>query len=69
MLSALRTVLKEFWGLFVDDGLFALSIVIWLFVGWLLPKLGTPPTVAGLIFAAGVALLLIESARRCARKV
>jgi len=56
-----RAVVKEVWGLFVDDGRFALSILVWLVVGWMLPKVGLPPVLAGLLFAAGFAALLTVS--------
>jgi hypothetical protein len=60
----LRVVLQEVWGLFVDDGLFALSILIWLVVGWILPRLGLSPVLTCLLFAAGLAALLTTSALR-----
>jgi hypothetical protein len=50
------------WGLFVDDGRFALSILAWLAVGWLLPRVGLPPVLACLLFAGGFAALLTRSA-------
>ena len=61
-MSWLRTVVKEVWGLFVDDGRFALSILAWLVVGWLLPRVGLPPVLASLLFTAGFAALLTMSA-------
>jgi hypothetical protein len=64
----LRVVLQELWGLFVDDGLFALSILIWLVVGWILPRLGLSPVLTCLLFAAGLAVLLTTSALRRAGK-
>ena len=64
----LRTILQEVWGLFVDDGLFALSILIWLVVGWILPRLGLSPVLTCLLFAAGLATLLAASALRRAGK-
>lgn len=63
-MNGLRAVVREVWGLFVDDGLFALSIVIWLAVGWILPRVGLPPVVACVLFAVGLAVLLIVSAVR-----
>jgi hypothetical protein len=67
-MAALRAVLKELWGLFVDDGLFALSILIWLAVGWSMPRLGLPPALACALFATGFAFILLESAHRRARR-
>jgi hypothetical protein len=58
----LRVVVQDVWGLFVDDGRFALSILIWLAVGWMLPRLGLPPVLACVLFAVGLAVLLIVSA-------
>jgi hypothetical protein len=63
-----RTLLNEVWGLFVDDGLFALSIVVWLIVGWILPRLGLSPVLTCLLFAAGLAALLAASTLRRAGK-
>jgi hypothetical protein len=64
-----RVVLQELWGLFVDDGLFALSILVWLVVvGWILPRLGLSPVLTCLLFAAGLAALLTTSALRRAGK-
>jgi hypothetical protein len=64
----LSVVLKELWGLFVDDGLFALSILIWLAVGWMLPRLGLPNVLTCILFAVGLAALLTASTLRCAGK-
>ena len=37
----LRSILTEIWGLFVDDGRFALAILVWLAACWLvLPRFG-----------------------------
>jgi hypothetical protein len=47
------------WGLFVDDGRFALSILAWLLIGWILPRLGLPTILSCILFAAGPAALLI----------
>jgi len=63
-----RVVLQEVWGLFVDDGLFALSILIWLVAGWILPRLGLSPILACMLFAAGLVALLATSALRRAGK-
>jgi hypothetical protein len=59
-----RAVVTEIWGLFVDDGWFALSIVVWLGVGWGLPRFGLPPALACVLFAGGLAALLAVSALR-----
>jgi hypothetical protein len=64
----LSVVLKELWGLFVDDGLFALSILIWLAVGWMLPRLGLPNVLTCILFPVGLAALLAASTLRGAAK-
>ncbi len=68
-MSAVGAVLRELWGLFVDDGLFALLILIWLVVVWGLPRLGIPAALACILFAVGLAALLVAStARRAAQR-
>jgi hypothetical protein len=64
----LSVVLKELLGLFVDDGLFALSILIWLALGWMLPRFGLPNVLTCILFAVGLAALLAASTLRCAGK-
>ena len=62
----LSVVLKELWGLFVDDGLFALSILIWLALDWMLPRLGLSNVLTCILLAVGLAALLTASTLRCA---
>jgi hypothetical protein len=65
----LRTVVAEILGLFVDDGSFALAIVVWLAVAWLmLPRIDVPAVAKGPILFAGLAIILAESALRGARR-
>lgn len=64
-----KTIFAEIFGLFVDDGAFALAIVIWLGAAWLvLPRLGVPKTWGGIILFAGLALILAESAIRRSKR-
>lgn len=67
-MNLLRTIVAELIGLFVDDGLFAAAIVVWvLLVGFVAPAIGVPPLWrAGLLFA-GFAAILIESVARRSR--
>ena len=59
----LKTVFGEILGLFVDDGSFALSIVVWLVLAWLLlPRLEVPGTAKGLVLFAGLAGIPAASA-------
>jgi hypothetical protein len=61
-MSWLRAVLSELWGLFVDDGRYALAIVIWLLLAWrALPLLGLGGGWDALVFAAGLLAILAGS--------
>ena len=70
-MQPLRTILREIIGLFVDDGSFALAILLWIGLVWIgLVWIG-PPSLhlpGGIILFAGLAILLIESALRFARR-
>lgn len=68
-MNVLVTAIKEIYGLFVEDGSYAASILIWLIVAALVlphvPALGmwrTPLLCAGLLF------LLVENVLRSARR-
>jgi hypothetical protein len=64
----LKNILREIFGLFVDDGSFALAILIWIaVVRWATPHLNIPSRATGLILFAGLALILTESAARYSR--
>ena len=61
----LKTIVGELFGLFVDDGSFAVAIVAWLVITWFaLPLLGLPSGADGLILFIGLALILVESVLR-----
>jgi hypothetical protein len=65
----LKNILDEIFGLFVDDGSFALAILIWLaLVRWATPHLNIPSRATGIILFAGLALILTESAARYSRR-
>jgi hypothetical protein len=52
----------------VDDGRFALTILIWLAaLGLLAPRLGLPTIVPPVLLAVGLAAILVESVLRAAR--
>lgn len=64
-----RTVSHEVFGLFVDDGSFAISIIVWLGIVWLLlPHLAVFSWWNGPILFAGLAYILVESTLRYTRK-
>ncbi len=64
----LKTTLTEIYGLFVDDVLLAITILVWLVaIAALLRLHRLPMEWAGLLLAGGLMLLLVESATRYAR--
>ncbi len=65
----LRKIAAELFGLFVDDGSFAIAILVWLGVLWLaLPHLPINNTWRAIILFAGLAIILVESVLRRARQ-
>lgn len=65
----LRMMLSEIWGLFVDDGRYALAIVAWLLMAWLaLPLLRIGGGWNAVIFAVSLLAILVESVLRRARR-
>ncbi|HEX4023447.1 MAG TPA: hypothetical protein VHX52_01895 [Steroidobacteraceae bacterium] len=66
----LTTIITEIFGLFVDDGSFALAILIWLGAVWLaLVRLALPRGWGAIVLFAGLAVILIGSAvRRAGRR-
>lgn len=61
----IKNILREIFGLFVDDGSFALAILIWLAaVRWVMPHLSISPPVTSIILFAGLVFILIESTTR-----
>ncbi|MGN6470078.1 MAG: hypothetical protein ACTHLC_10875 [Rhizobiaceae bacterium] len=64
-----KTILREVWGLFVDDGNFALAIAVWLaMAGLALPVLAPAAGWAGIVLFLGLALILLESVHRRAKR-
>lgn len=67
--AVLRIIGAEAWGLFVDDGLFAGAILLWLVVGGLaLPRFGLPSFLPGPLLFAGLAVILVAGGLRACRK-
>jgi hypothetical protein len=65
----MKVIMAEMFGLFVDDGAFAVAIFIWLVLaGPLFPYIDVPPWTKGPILFAGLAAIFVESAARRARK-
>jgi hypothetical protein len=64
-MSWLRAIWSELLGLFVDDGWFAVSIIVWLIAcGLVLPRLNLPSAFPSIILFAGLVLILARSALR-----
>ena len=61
-------LLREAYGLIVDDATLAVAILAWIAAVWLLDRGGLiAPAWGGLVLFAGLALILIENAVRRAR--
>lgn len=62
-MSWLTSIWSEVIGLFVDDGSFAVAILIWLGAcGLVLPRVGVPPALPPVILFAGLVVVLAISA-------
>lgn len=67
-MSWVKTIFRELIGLFVDDGSFAIAIVVWLGVAWfVLPRLPIAHVVQAPILLTGLLTILTESVLRTAR--
>jgi hypothetical protein len=65
----LKTIVREIFGLFVDDAIFAAAILLWLvFIKILTTQLGIASRWSGIILLAGLALILAESTTRYAKR-
>jgi len=68
-MSWLKGILREIFGLFVDDGSFAMAILAWLVLLWLaLPHLPIAPQWRSVILFAGLLAILVESVLRRVRQ-
>ena len=64
-MSWLKGIWSELLGLFVDDGWFAVSIIVWLLAcGLALPHLDLPSAFPPIILFGGLVLILARSAVR-----
>lgn len=65
----IRTIFREIFGLFVDDGIFALLILVWLgLMVFVLPRMGWAAGVRGVVLFLGLAGILMGSAIRYAHR-
>lgn len=67
-MSRLRGVALELWGLFVEDGSFAVAILLWVAVTVFLLPIFLPDRWRGPAAFAGVAAILIENVLRTAKR-
>jgi hypothetical protein len=63
----IRTILEEIYGLFVDDGLFAVVIVLWLAIAFVVLPMFVGPALQGGLLIGGLLVALAESVLRKAR--
>jgi membrane protein implicated in regulation of membrane protease activity len=64
----LRSIAREIAGLFVDDGSFAVAILVWLAVALALARVFADERWVCCALFAGLAIVLIESVLRFARR-
>ena len=63
-----KSIIHEIFGLFVDDGSFAIAILAWLALTiGLLPRLAPNSHWSGPVLFVGLALILVESTLRFSR--
>jgi len=68
-MDRVRSIVREILGLFVDDGSFAIAIVVWLGVAVVVLRLiAAHAHWAGPALFGGLALILIESVMRSSRR-
>jgi hypothetical protein len=64
-MQALSKIVREFIGLFIDDGRLAITVLGWIAIcGLLLPTLRSRSPLQGAILFIGLALILVESVLR-----
>ncbi|BCG91985.1 hypothetical protein [Mesorhizobium sp. 131-2-1] len=67
-MNIVRLVLKELFGMFVDDGSLALlALILIALIAAAVKLLGLPPLIGGFLLLAGCLAILLESTRRAAR--
>jgi hypothetical protein len=65
----LGTIFNELFGLFVDDASFAIAIIVWLGITWVLAlHILADIRWSGIVLFGGLVAILVESATRRARQ-
>jgi hypothetical protein len=69
-MNAIRLVVKEFFGMFVDDGSLALLALVLVAVDTAAVKqLALPPLLGGALLLVGCLAILLQSVRRATRAI
>ena len=66
-MKALRAMLGEFLGLFIEDGSLALAIIAVVVAAAILTALAAPPLLVGVLLLGGCLAVLIENVLRSKR--
>jgi hypothetical protein len=65
----IKSIAREILGLFVDDGSFAIGILVWVVAAVVvLPRVASVARWAGPVLFIGLALILVESVLRYSRR-
>ena len=68
-MAGLFSMLKELWGVFVDDGSLAVALVVWVAISALvLPRLSLPVLWDGPMLFAGCLVILAINVLRAAKR-
>jgi len=68
-MTRLISILREIFGLFIDDGSLAIAILAWVgIVAFALPAFGLPGIWRAVILFVGCVLILAENVARSARR-
>jgi hypothetical protein len=67
-MQQVRAILREIYGLFVDDGSFALALLAWMVIGGGALRLLHASQWGGPALFVGLAVVLVENALRTSRR-
>ena len=64
----IRSIFREVFGLFVDDGSFAIAVLVWIGLAWFLSQQLHVERPGGIALFAGLGFILFESVLRVAKR-
>ena len=67
-MDRLAAILREGYGLVVDDGTLAVAILVWAAIAGMLARFGVPPAWAAVALALGLMAILVENVVRRSRR-